>query len=626
MNQFLLESSWWVPCYGLAGAVLTLPWAVGLIRRTGPRPAAYLNLIATIIALIHSSLLLKAIWNQPAQTLILTWLKVPDLDLSLALNISPVTAGAAVLVGAVSLFAQVYALGSMEMDWAMPRFYALMGFFEAAMSGIALSDSLFLSYMLLELLTLSTYLLVGFWYAQPEVGKAARDAFWTKRVGDLFLLMGVVALSTLTDSLNFSDLTEWAHNPTTIAFAAAHPGMMTLLGLALIAGPTGKCAQVPLHLWLDEAMEGPNPASVLRNSVVVACGAYVLIRLQPILDLSPIVLATLIAIGSITAVGASLVAIAQIDLKRALSHSTSAYLGLVFIAVGTQQTDVALWFLFTHAIARALLFMSVGSVMMTTSTQHLEEMGGLWSRMPATTVGYVIGSFSLIGLLPLGNFWSMLELADRFWYSFPPLFLVVLLVNGITAFGLLRVFGLVFYGAPRPKTRRAPEVAWSVALPLVALIVVALLVPLMLFNWHLLPEWEEINWTVAALLIASGGAGVAIGSSMYLRTNYELGSAVSLPPKLLGLAWKYVQNLLANDLYVVNFYSLTVIFLVEKGSRLIGWIDRYIVDGTVNFLGFASVFSGEGLKYTITGRSQQYLLTIVVGTILVVALAFLSFQ
>jgi NADH:ubiquinone oxidoreductase subunit 5 (chain L)/Multisubunit Na+/H+ antiporter, MnhA subunit len=135
------------------------------------------------------------------------------------------------------------------------------------------------------MLTLSTYLLVGFWYAQPQVVTAARDAFWTKRLGDLILLMGVVALSTYAPSLNFSDLAIWASQPDTIAFFQANPLIANLLGLALIAGPTGKCAQFPLHLWLDEAMEGPNPASILRNSVVVAGGAYVLIRLQPVLAL-----------------------------------------------------------------------------------------------------------------------------------------------------------------------------------------------------------------------------------------------------------------------------------------------------------------------------------------------------
>ncbi|HEY9805332.1 MAG TPA: NAD(P)H-quinone oxidoreductase subunit F, partial [Candidatus Obscuribacterales bacterium] len=398
MNQFLLQSSWWVPFYGLLGALITLPWSTGIVRRTGPRPAAYLNVLMTVLAFVHGTALFRATLSQDPQQYIVHWLSVADLDLSFALDISSVSVGAMELITILSFLAQLFALGYMEKDWALARFFALMGFFEAAMSGLALSDSLFLSYALLELLTLSTYLLVGFWYAQPLVVTAARDAFLTKRVGDLLLLMGVVALSSMAGSLNFSDLYEWAET------ANLSPTTATLLGLALIAGPMGKCAQFPLHLWLDEAMEGPNPASVLRNSLVVGCGAYILIKLQPILGLSPVVLTTLVVLGAVTAIGASLVAIAQIDIKRALSHSTSAYLGLVFIAVGMQWSGFALLLLFTHGIAKALLFMSSGSVIVTTNSQDLTEMGGLWSRMPATTIAFLVGIAGLVGLFPLGGF------------------------------------------------------------------------------------------------------------------------------------------------------------------------------------------------------------------------------
>ena len=199
-----------------------------------------------------------------------------------------------------------------------------MGFFEGALCGIALSDSLLLTYGLLELLTLSSYLLVGFWYAQPLVVTAARDAFLTKRVGDISLLMGIVALSSDGAGLTFSQLHDWASTSPLNEFTA------TLIGLALIAGPTGKCAQFPLNLWLDEGMEGPSPASIMRNSIVVSMGAYVLIKLEPIFTLSPIASDTLIVIGTITAIGSSLIALAQIDLKRTFSHSTSAYYRLSF--------------------------------------------------------------------------------------------------------------------------------------------------------------------------------------------------------------------------------------------------------------------------------------------------------
>ena len=612
MTQFLLQTCWWIPLYGVFGAVLTLPWSTGSVRRTGPRPAAYFNLLMTVLAFIHGSILFRATWGQDPQPLLLHWLQAGDLDLSFALEISSISVGAMELVTGLSLIAQIYALGYMEKDWALARFFALLGFFEGAISGIAISDSLFLTYALLEMLTLSTYLLVGFWYAQPLVVTAARDAFLTKRVGDVLLLMGVVTLSTLAGSLNFADLERWAQT------ATLPPLTATLLGLALIAGPIGKCAQFPLHLWLDEAMEGPNPASILRNTVVVATGAYVLIKLQPVLALSPLTGMTLEIIGTVTAIGASLVAIAQIDIKRAFSHSTSAYLGLVFIAVGQNHVDIALLLLFTHAIAKALLFMSVGSIILTTNTQDLTEMGGLWSKMPATTIAYVVGATSMVAVLPLGSFWAMRRWINGFWSVPWWLVAVLLLVNCLTTLNLTRVFGLVFAGKSQPKTRRAPEVAWPMAVPMVSMIVVALLMPLMLQKWQLLISWsgpwvdnsdvwsleQMINQLDVPLLALSGLVGAVIGGAIYI---YDLW------PKPVRLPWKSLQDLFAYDFYIDRIYRLTVVWAVEVISKASAWVDRYAIDGVVNLFGLVTLFGGEGLKYGVTGQSQFYVLTIVVG-------------
>ncbi|KOP26201.1 NAD(P)H-quinone oxidoreductase subunit F [Hapalosiphon sp. MRB220] len=598
MNEFLFSTTWWIPFYSLFGAILTLPWAMGIVRRTGPRPAAYLNLLTTFLAFIHSLVVFRDIWNGEPENFVITWFSAADLNISFALEISPVSVGATVLIAGLSLLAQIYALGYMEKDWSLARFFALMGFFEAALSGLAISDSLFLSYALLEMLTLSTYLLVGFWYAQPLVVTAARDAFLTKRVGDLLLLMGVVTLATEAGSLNFSNLYEWAQT------AQLSPLTSSLLGLALIAGPAGKCAQFPLHLWLDEAMEGPNPASVMRNSMVVAGGAYILYKLQPILALSPLALNTLIIIGTVTAVGASLVSIAQTDIKRALSHSTSAYMGLVFLAVGLQQGGVALILLFTHAIAKALLFMSTGSVIYTTSSQDLTEMGGLWSRMPATTTAFVVGSAGMVSLLPLGSFWAMLSWADGLAIITPWVLWILVLVNGLTALNLTRVFRLVFWGEPQQKTRRAPEAPWPIAFPMVTLTIMTLLLPVMLQQWYLLPTWESINWYVVGMIVFSTLLGVGIGSTMYLHKAWSRSRI---------LAWRFVQDLLGYDFYIDKIYKITVVSAVAVLSKISAWSDRYIVDGLVNLVGFAAIFGGQSLKYSISGQSQGYLLTILVG-------------
>ncbi len=597
MNEFLFLTSWFVPLYSLLGAILTLPWSIGIIHRTGPRPAAYLNLLTTIFGFVHSLLVFKDIWYREQENLIITWFQAADFQLSFALEISVVSVGATVLITGLSLLAQVYALGYMEKDWSLARFFGLVGFFEAALSGLAISDSLFLSYALLEVLTLSTYLLVGFWYAQPLVVTAARDAFLTKRVGDLLLLMAVVTLSTLAGSLNFSDLYEWAQT------ADLNPVTSTLLCLALIAGPAGKCAQFPLHLWLDEAMEGPNPASVMRNSLVVGGGAYVLYKIQPLLSLSPFALNTLVVVGTITAVGATLVSLAQIDIKRSLSHSTSAYMGLVFLAVGLEQGGVALMLLLSHAIAKALLFMSSGSVIYTTQTQDLTEMGGLWSKMPATTTAFIVGSAGMVTLLPLGSFWAMLAWADGLVKISPWVIVVLILVNGLTALNLTRVFRLVFWGQPQPKTRRAPEVGWPMALPMVTLTILTLLLPLMLQQWDLLPSWESLDWYIVGSLVASTVAGVTIGATIHLHKAWSRSRI---------LIWRFIQDLLGYDFYIDRIYRLTIVSAVALLSRVSAWSDRFLVDGLVNLIGFAAIFSGQSLKYSISGQSQGYMLTILV--------------
>jgi NAD(P)H-quinone oxidoreductase subunit 5 len=615
MSEWLVEQSWLIPLYGLVGAIVTLPWSAGLVRRTGPRPAAYFNLLMTLIAFLHGSTVFWLSWGQQPQQIIFHWLKVADLDLNLAIELSPVSLGAMEVVAGITLLAQIYALGYMEKDWSLARFYGLMGFFEAALSGLTISDSLLLSYALLELLTLSTYLLVGFWYAQPLVVTAARDAFLTKRVGDIILLMGVVALSSYGEGLSFSQLAQWAVNSPVGSLTAA------LLGLSLIAGPTGKCAQFPFNLWLDEAMEGPNPAGILRNSIVVSAGAYVLIKMQPVFTLSPISSTALIALGTTTAIATSLMTIAQIDIKRTLSHSTSAYLGLVFIAVGLGHVDIAFLLLFSHAIAKALLFMSIGSIILTTSNQNVTELGGLWSRMPATTTAFVVGSAGLLPVLPLGIFWTVQRWFNGSWQVSWALLALLCFVSCLSAVNLTRVFRLVFLGEPQMKTRRAPEVPWPMAVPMVALTVVTLLVPAIPQYWSLWlspttplfdVERPLVHWAMP-ILIASGALGCFIGGTLELRRAWA---------RSTQLYWRFIQDLLAYDFYLESVYNFTIVLAVTLFSKFTAWLDRYVVDGFVNLVGLAAIFSGSALKYNVSGQSQFYILTIFVGVTLLFWLVF----
>jgi NAD(P)H-quinone oxidoreductase subunit 5 len=594
------QTIWLVPCYTLIGAILAIPWSPGIIRQTGPRPSGYINAVMTLVALVHSLLALAVTWKQAPQYLSFDWLHAATLNITFDIEISSVNVGALILITGLNLAAQIYTIGYLEMDWGWARFYSLIALFEAGMCTLVLTNSLFFSYVVLEILTLGTYLLIGLWFNQSLVVTGARDAFLTKRVGDLILLMGVVALLPLAGTWNYTELAQWA------ATAKLNSTVANLLCLSLIAGPLGKCAQFPLHLWLDEAMEGPLPATILRNTVVVSTGAWVLIKLQPVLALSPLALTVMIAIGSVTAIGASLIAIAQIDVKRSLSYSVSAYMGLIFIAVGTGQTQTALTLLFTYAIAMSLLVMTVGGLVWTNVTQDLTQYGGLWSRRPISGLCYLVGAGSLIALPPLGCFWSLNQMVANLWQNQPVLAGVVLLVNGLTAFSVTREFSLIFGGKPKAMMVRSPEALWPLVLPTTMMMGFALHVPLILKQWNLLPSWQEINLTVGILLVASTIIGSGVSLYLYLNEN------VSKP---IQLKWKAVQDFFAYDLYTAQLYKVTIVFLVGLVSNLVYWFDRYIVDGLVNLVGFVTVFSGQTLKYNISGQTQFYALSIFLGVI-----------
>ncbi|NJN32690.1 MAG: NAD(P)H-quinone oxidoreductase subunit F [Synechococcales cyanobacterium RM1_1_8] len=599
MFHALAQSSWLIPCYPLLGASLSLLWFPSVIRRTGPRPAGYVNLLFTLVALFHSTIALSACWGEPARFIQLPWLTVADLQLSFPLELSPTTLGACTLVTLLNFLVQVYAIGYLEMDWGWGRLYALLALFEAGMVALVLCDSLFFSYMLLEILTLGTYLIVGFWFNQSLVVTGARDAFLTKRVGDLVLLMGVLALYPLTGSWNFSELALWAQSPEA---AAAAPLTITLIAVALICGPLSKCAQFPLHLWLDEAMEGPLPTTILRNSVVVTTGAWVLVKLAPVIALSSWASSFMIVIGSLSALGGSLISSAQVDAKRVPSYLTSVYMGIVFIAVGSGQAEAALLLVFTYAIATALLIMSIGSVILTVISQDITQLGGLWSRRPVTGLSFLVGSAGLVALPPFGGFWALMALLTDFWEQGQwGLVAVVVVTNGVVGFALMRMFGLMFAGDRQSMTARAPEPIWLMVVPMTLLTGLTLHLPLVMGWLGILPE--EASWLspLALVLLSSSLAGLGVGGFCYVFPR------VTKPGSLLP---KQLNDLFAYDFYTPRVYQVTAIALVDILSKLTDWLDRYVVDGLVNLVGLTPLFSGEALKYGNSGKLQFYALTI----------------
>jgi NAD(P)H-quinone oxidoreductase subunit 5 len=340
--------------------------------------------------------------------------------------------------------------------------------------------------------------------------------------------------------------------------------------------------------------------------VVVATGAWVLVKLEPVLALSPVVMNAAIAIGLVTAIGGTLIAIAQIDVKRALSYLVSAYMGIVFIAVGAQQTEAALYIVLTHALAMATLVASSGSIVLNNITQDLTQLGGLWKKRPITGLSFIVGALSLAALPPFGTFWVMLKLVDGLWETYPLLVALLLVINGLVAFSLTRTFGLIFAGKESAMTVRSPENLWAVTLPMTVLAGFTLHVPMILQSLALLPDWAMLSKDVALLLTGSSILGFSIGGMIYI------GDRIAKPVRL---PFKGLQDLFAYDFYTPKLYRSSVVGGIDVVSKAVNWIDRYLVDGFVNFVGLSSLFSGEALKYGNSGQTQFYVLTIAFGLV-----------
>ena len=615
-----LGTAWLVPLYPLLGALFSLLWSPGLISRTGPRPSGYVNLVMVSVAFSHSLLALIGLHSNSAAgaaaiyappSFQWTWLQTAGLRIGFdGLVTEPGLIAMTVITG-LHVLVQIYAIGYLEMDWGWPRFFGALSFFEAGLCGLVLTDSVFFSYVLLELLTVGTYVIVGTWYNQSLVVKGARDAFLTKRIGDLILLAGVIALLPITGTWNFHGLQGWAADLTNNGQPL--PAGFQLILLALIAGPMGKCAQIPLHLWLDEAMESPLPSTVLRNSVVVIGGAWVLLRLEPLIELSPLVQGVLVVVGGTTALVAALIALGQIDVKRSLSFLVSSWLGLLFVAVGLGGISVADHLLLVYPLPMALMLMAVGTIVISNVTQDLTQLGGLWSRRPLVGIAFLVGAAGLMGLPPFGGFAALRELLELAASSRLPWVLggVVLISNALLSACLLRVFGLIWGGKPTPFTARSPEVLWLMVLPTLLLMGLVLHIPQLLvqvgvYKLSPLPGWGPLAWP----LVASTLIGAGSSAWFYLRPH----PLAELPSGLGGL-----QHWLAEDMHTEAFYHRTVVALVLVLARFSAWSDLQLVDGFSSGTGAAAMGSARRLSFTTSGRSQTYALSLVLGVLLMAA-------
>ena len=560
------------------------------------------------------------------------------LNVELGVGIDGLTAVMLVVVTGVSLLVQVYSTGYMEADHGYRRYFMFMALFTTAMLGLILASNLLMLFVFWELVGVTSYFLIGFWFHKPSAAAAAKKAFLVTRLGDLGLLAALILIWDRTGTLNIAEIN---HGAELLLINGVMLGqtVITLFALGLIAGAIGKSAQFPLHIWLPDAMEGPTPVSALVHSAtMVAAGVYLLARFFPVIEASATASNLIAWIGAGTAFGAALLALVQTDIKRVLAYSTISQLAYMMFAIGVGGYAAAVFHLMTHAFFKALLFLGSGSVNHSTNTFDMRKMGGLRMSMPITFITFGIGTLALTGIIPFSGFWSKDEILIDAWLHNKGVFVLGLLAAGLTAAYMVRVIYMTFLGEYRGGEQPEPgehgvdpahphESPRSMTTPLIILAVLATVTGFLTFGgefqtwvYGALPEAHagkfQWHWGIflgsTALALASGGAAFMFMHHRERVRQLGLGKIWPLPE-----ARHFAERLFYLD--DLGEKVLTRQLFYRGIARAAHEFDVRVVDGTVNAV-WRDVMSVSGLvRFGQNGWVQAGTLAIGLGVIIIFA-------
>ena len=544
-----------------------------------------------------------------------TWFQFGATSVDLGWVLDPLSAVMLVTVSFVALLIFIYSIGYMEHDENFTRFFCFMSLFAGAMLGVVIANSLLLLFMCWELVGLTSYLLIGFWYQKPAAAAAAKKAFLTTRVGDVFFLLGIVWLFAQTGTLLFYNNGAGSLEAGALTGLLAQPAAWGLtaagaIGLLIFAGAAGKSGQFPLHVWLPDAMEGPTPVSALIHAAtMVAAGVYLIARVYPLMAAGVLPGGTTTALtvvtwlGAFTAVFAALIAVAQNDIKRILVYSTISQLGYMMAGLGMGGAAVGMFHLITHAFFKALLFLGAGSVIHGLhDEQDIRRMGGLRTAMPLTFLTYAIGMLALCGFpLLFSGFWSkdgILEAARHWTVARTPFYMLVFGAL-LTAFYMTRQVAYVFFGARRgdEPARESPRVM-TIPLGILAFFAIALgLVGTPAWPWfRAFIEGRALSFAwrgfmepglLALMGISTGVVLIGLGLGLWL---YGSKSPAPEQPDALDRMAPMPWSWLRDRLYVDELYGVTVIAFYGWWARVADWLDRRVWGGAVAVV--AGAFSG----------------------------------
>jgi NADH-quinone oxidoreductase subunit L len=630
------------------------------LRRLG-RPAAWFSILcaagafwAAVIAWTHGGPdATRAVWP---------WLPSGGKTIAdVGVLVDPTSTIMLCLVSLVALLVQFYSLGYLhdEPPAALGRYYVYQSLFAFSMMGLVLAPNLLQLFMCWELVGLCSYLLIGFWYQRPSAARAAVKAFWITKAGDVGLLIGIVMLWRLTGTFDLTELRSLA------ASNAIPVAGLSIITFCIYLGAMGKSAQFPFHVWLPDAMEGPTPVSALIHAAtMVTAGVYLLVRTDWLFALTPDVLLIVAWIGAFTALLAAVLACVQDDIKRVLAYSTVSQLGYMMTAIGAGVASAGFLHLLTHGLFKALLFLGAGAVIHAVGSNDLPNMGGLARRMPQTAIVFIVGTLSLAGIPFFGGFLSKEEILGAVWAGgLTGPFVLLMIVAFLTAFYMFRVVFLAFFSTPAPVAAIAHGATVGRVVPDQA----TGITPLRVAHSHLhnetVVEGAHVNetphaheppvtmllplWVLALMTMAVGVmstlkiGGFAQGEGE-AAPAWLTPSAVGVATAGILLAWLTYQN------RTINASSLAAMFgpirsaalkkfwiddifeglygIVLLGfSRIIGWIDRYLVDGVLNVLSDWTLQAGDELRGIQTGKPQDYVYGVGAGVLVLILLMRLVF-
>ena len=584
--------------------LLFMPLVVAAVCQLVLRKSPAVPWLSTGSAL--ASLVIAFILLDSRGTAAFDWATIGDFHLQIGIQLDRLSTGMMIVVTGVGALVHIFSLAYMKDDPAKARYFTGLAFFMFSMTGIVLASNFIMTFIFWELVGFSSYLLIGHWYHKASAADAAKKAFLCNRVGDFGFMIGILMLWGITGTLTFKDMVV----PPEVAI-----GTVSAAVLCIFCGAVGKSAQVPLHIWLPDAMEGPTPVSALIHAAtMVAAGVYMLFRLQ--FSLGPVIFHDLQAssviawTGGFTALVAALMATQQDDIKRVLAYSTLSQLGFMIMAVGLVAGEAGMFHLFTHAWFKALLFLGSGAVIHACHhEQDIWKMGGLLKKMPITGLTFAAGCMALIAVPGTSGFFSKELILDAAHEAGSPLFWIAAFVAVLTPFYMTRLFVVAFLGKHRsPNADHAREVGPLMWLPLAVLAVLAITAGYGFIRTlaPAVPEHVgEFHFNLVTIVsLAALVIGVLAGLLMYVGKDRD---PVAIP-------------LLRNRFYVDNFYdNILVRYFQDALAAIVHFFDELFINGlAVDGLSRVAVGSGNLLRRVQSGSLQTYAFAFGCGVILVI--------